>query len=163
MKAIVAVDKNWGIGCQGRLLVYIPEDLKFFKQKTLGKVIVMGRETLESLPGKKPLPKRINIVLTGNTAYETSCLICNSMDKALDLIQAYPDEDVFIIGGEQVYTQFLPHCDEVYVTKIDSSFLCDKHFPNLELLEDWELSEEGELKEHDGLKFRFTKYIKRME
>lgn len=163
MKAIVAVDQNWGIGCIGKLLAHIPEDLNYFKQQTLGKVVVMGRETLETLPGKRPLPGRTNIVLTGNAAYETPCRICDSMESALELIKTYKDEDVFIIGGEQIYEQFLPYCNEVYVTKIDNAFLCDKHFPNLDKMQEWQLSEEGSIGEHGGLKYQFTKYSKRME
>ena len=78
MKAIVAVDRNWGIGRDGGLLVHLPGDLKYFKEKTLGKTVVMGRETLESLPGGKPLPGRDNIVLTLNSFYEAGCPLCHS-------------------------------------------------------------------------------------
>ena len=163
MKAIVAVDQNWGIGYQGKLLAHIPEDLNYFKSKTLGKVIVMGRETLETLPGGKPLPGRTNIVLTGNASYEASCSICCSMEAALELIKTYNDKDVLIIGGEQIYRQFLPFCDEVYVTKIEATFICDKHFPNPDKMDDWKQSEEPRAGEHNGLKYQFTKYLRRME
>lgn len=163
MKAIVAVDQNWGIGFQGKLLTHLPEDLKYFKEKTLGGVIVMGRETLETLPGKRPLADRINIVLTGDASYETSCSICTSMEAALEQIRGYKDKDVFIIGGEQIYRQFLPYCDEVYVTKIDRAFTCDKYFPDLDALFDWKLTYEGPINAYNGLNYRFTKYNKRME
>jgi dihydrofolate reductase len=163
MKAIVAVDRNWGIGCQGKLLALIPEDMKYFKGKTLGKVVVMGRETFESLPGKKPLPGRTNIVLTGNPDYVAACSTCISMDAALEQLRGYADEEIYIIGGEQIYRQFLPYCDEVYVTRIDDSFPCDKYFPNLNHQYDWQLTEAGPIKEHNGLRYQFTKYSKGME
>ncbi len=163
MKAIVAVDQNWGIGCQGKLLAHIPEDLNYFKSKTLGKVIVMGRETLETLPGGRPLAGRTNIVLSGNAKYEALCSVCCSVEAALELMRTYNDDEIFIIGGEQIYTQFLPYCDEVYVTKIQAAFVCDKHFPNLDQMGDWKQSDESTVGEHNGLKYQFTKYIRRME
>jgi len=158
MKAIVVVDRNWGIGCEGKLLVHLPEDLKFFKEKTLGKVIVMGRETLETLPGKKPLPGRTNIILTSNDEYEVECLVCNSIDHAMETLDAYPEDDIFIVGGSRVYNQFLPFCSEVYVTKIDGEYSADRYFPNLDESEEWDLVEESDTREHNGIQYKFTRY-----
>jgi dihydrofolate reductase len=158
MKAIVAVDKNWGIGYQGNLLVHLPEDLQYFKEKTLGKVLVMGRETLESLPGKRPLPGRTTIVLTRDESYEATCTICNSVEQALEILKVYPEADVFIAGGAQIYKAFLPYCTEIYVTKIDQVFSCDRFFEDLDASKEWALSDESEAHVHSGIHFKFTKY-----
>ena len=160
MKAIVIVDNNWAIGCDGKLLVHLPEDLKYFKEKTLGKVVVMGRETLESLPGKRPLPNRENFVLTGNDCYETSCNICLSLDEAISQLSKFNSDDIFVIGGQQIYNQFLPLCDEAFVTKVNSEFHADKFFPNLDEMPDWKLTEETKNHEYEGIEYKFTKYIR---
>ena len=108
MNAIVVVDKNWAIGKDGSLLVHLPGDLKYYRQKTLGKVIVVGRKTLESFPGGKPLPDRTNIVLTSDPAYGANgCIICHSKDEVMETIAGYDPEDVFIAGGSQIYEQFM--------------------------------------------------------
>ncbi|MBR0597281.1 dihydrofolate reductase [Sinanaerobacter chloroacetimidivorans] len=158
MKAIVAVDQNWGIGKDGGLLTYLPGDLKYFKEKTLGKVVVMGRETLESLPGKKPLKDRTNIVLTRNPDYQADCLICRSMGELFKTLESFNMEDVFIIGGETVYRQFLPYCNELFVTKIEAAFEADKHFENLDLRPDLEVVAVSEPRLENGLTYRFTEY-----
>jgi dihydrofolate reductase len=160
MKAIVAVDLNWAIGYEGNLLMPIPDDLKFFKGMTIGKVVVMGRETFQSLPGQKPLKDRHNIVLTktGNFSNE-NLTICRSLDQLFRELTKYPTEDVFIIGGEKVYSQFLPYCTEAYVTKIEDRFIADKFFPNLDQLENWELESVSDLKFFGDTKYRFTKYV----
>ena len=124
MKAIVAVDLNWGIGYRGNLLQRIPEDMKFFKQMTLGKVVIMGRETFESLPGKEPLKDRINIVLSKDECFTNEKVtICRSLDELFYELKKYNSDDVFVIGGESIYTQLLPYCSEVYVTKIDNTLM----------------------------------------
>lgn len=161
MKAIVAVDKNWAIGKDNDLLAHLPGDLKFFKDKTLGKTIVMGRQTLESFPGGKPLPGRTNIVLTSNQDYPASCEICCSEDEVFKCVSKQDEEDVFIVGGEQVYRRFLGRCNLVYVTKIDKAFPADRHFPNLDENPEWELVSESEPKTENGLTYRFCKYKRR--
>lgn len=162
MKAIVVVDKNWAIGKDNSLLAHLPGDLRFFKEKTLGKIIVMGRQTLESFPGGKPLSGRTNIVLTSNKDYPATCEICCSTEGVFKCIEGH-DEDVFIVGGEQVYRQFILCCDTAYVTKIDAEFDADKYFPNLDEDEGWVLySESGPICEH-GLTYRFTEYRRRQE
>lgn len=162
MKAIVAVDLNWGIGCGGRLLAHIPEDMKFFREKTLGKVVIMGRETFESLPGKAPLKDRINIVLSRSESFKDDRLIiCRSMDEVFDSIRSYSKDDIFIIGGEAVYKQFLPYCFEAYVTKIRNSYIADKYFPNLDEIKKWEIAQESDTKEYNQIQFKFLKYVNR--
>ncbi len=160
MKTIVAVDLEWGIGCGGKLLQVIPEDMKFFKETTINKVVIMGRETYESLPGKAPLKDRINIVLTRNVNFKDDrIIICRSIDEILQEIKKYDTDNVFIIGGESVYTQFLPYCSEAYVTKIKNTYTADKYFPNLENEKTWELASESDTKEHNEVQYNFLKYI----
>lgn len=157
MKAIVAVDKNWGIGKNQKLLVHLPGDLKYFKEKTMGKTVVMGRETLESLPGGKPLPGRHNIVLTSDSCYKTSCPLCHSKEELLGR-EDCQGEDVFIIGGEQIYRQFLPYCDTCYVTKMDKVFSADKFFPDLDASPDFYIAWESEMMEENGVRYQFVEY-----
>lgn len=159
MKTIVAVDNNWGIGKDGCLLCSIPGDLKYFKEKTLGKVVVMGRTTYESLPGKKPLKDRINIVLSRNQDFQPEgCIICRSMGELFKVLENYNMEDVFIIGGEDIYRQFSPYCSGHLVTKIDADFEADKHFENLDRRGDIELVEESDPQKENGVEYRFTEY-----
>ncbi|NLM13106.1 MAG: dihydrofolate reductase [Epulopiscium sp.] len=159
MNLIVAVDNNWGIGCRGDLLQRIPEDMKYFKEKTLGKVVVMGRTTFESLPNKKPLKDRINIILTTNKAYKVDgAIICHSLEKLLDVLKGYSDDEIYIIGGESIYNLLLPYCSRAYVTKIKNQYEADTFFPNLDKKEEWKLVEEGDLKEYKDILFQFTIY-----
>lgn len=160
MKAIVAVDLNWGIGCGGRLLQMIPEDMKFFKEKTLGKVVIMGRETFESLPGKAPLKDRINIVLSKNESFcDDRLIICGSLEELFHEIEKYNTDDIFVIGGGAVYTQLLPYCTEVYVTKIQNTYSADKHFPDLDNIDTWELVSVSDTKEYNNIQYNFLKYV----
>ena len=159
MKAILSADRNWGIGNGNKLLVSIPSDMKFFRQTTTGKVVVMGRKTLESFPNGQPLKNRINIVLTGNKDYTAKgAVIVHSQEELLDTLKQYDTEDIYIIGGESVYRMMLPYCDTVFVTKIDRTFQADTFFPNLDEMEEWEMTEEGEEQTCFDLEFRFTKY-----
>ena len=159
MKAILAADKNWGIGYNNRLLVSIPSDMKFFRQTTTGKVVVMGRKTLESFPNGLPLKNRTNIVLTANPDYDVKdAVIVHSKDELLEELKKYNEDDIYVIGGESVYRMMLPYCDTVLVTKIDRAFQADTHFPNLDEMEEWTLTEESEEQTCFDLEFRFTKY-----
>ena len=162
MKAILSADRNWGIGNGNKLLVSIPSDMKFFRQTTTGKVVVMGRKTLESFPNGQPLKNRINIVLTGNKDYTAKgAVIVHSQEELLDTLKQYDTEDIYIIGGESVYRMMLPYCDTVFVTKIDRTFQADTFCPNLDEMEEWEMTEEGEEQTCFDLEFRFTKYERR--
>lgn len=162
MKAILAADKNWGIGYNNKLLVSIPSDMKFFRQTTTGKVVVMGRKTLESFPNGLPLKNRTNIVLTGNSEYKVKdAVIVHSKEELMKELEKYDTEDIYVIGGESVYRMMLPYCDTVYVTKIDRAFQADTFFPNLEQMEEWELAEEGEEQTCFDLEFCFTRYERR--
>lgn len=160
MKAIVAVDLNWGIGYRGNLLQRIPEDMKFFKQMTLGKVVIMGRETFESLPGKEPLKDRINIVLSKNKSFKNEkVIICRSLDELFHELAKCNSDDVFVIGGESIYAQLLPYCTEAYVTKIEKTYDADKYFINLDKDETWELVSTSELQTYQDLQYKFVKYV----
>lgn len=162
MKAILSADRNWGIGYKNKLLARIPSDMKFFRETTTGKVVVMGRKTLESFPNGLPLKNRINIVLTGNRDYKVrDAVIVHSRDELMEELQKYDTEDVFVIGGESIYRMMLPYCDTVYVTKIDRAFQADTFFPNLDEMEEWEMTEEGEEQTCFDLEFCFTTYQRR--
>lgn len=161
MKLIVAVDKDWGIGFKGQLLQRIPEDMKFFKSTTLGKVVVMGRETFESLPGKEPLKDRVNIVLSKNPAFiNHGITICRSLEELFKELEKYKQEDVFVIGGESIYLQLHPYCSQAYVTKIQDSYVADKYFMDMDNQGDWKIVEISEVKEHQRIKFNFVRYEK---
>ena len=119
MNIIVAVDKNWAIGKDNKLLVSIPADMKMFLKETQGKVVVMGRKTLESFPNGLPLKNRTNIVLTGNKDYNVKdAIIVHTVEELLEEIKKYPSEEVYCIGGDSVYKQLLPYCDTAHVTKL---------------------------------------------
>ena len=164
MKAILSADRNWGIGYQNKLLVSIPSDMRFFREMTEGKVIVMGRKTLESFPNGLPLKKRINIVLTHDRSYQVKdAVIVHSKEELLKTLEQYDSENIYIIGGESIYRMMLPYCDTVFVTKIDRAFQADTFFPNLDEMEEWQMTEEGEEQTCFDLEFRFTKYERRQE
>lgn len=162
MNLIVAVDKNWGIGYQNKLLVSIPEDMKFFRSETSGKVVVMGRKTLESFPNGLPLKNRTNIVLTKNPSYQVKgAIVCHSVEEVLEELKNYLTEDVYIIGGDSIYREFLPYCDVAHVTRIDHAYAADAYFPDIEKMPEWVLTGESEEKTYFDLEFTFCRYEKR--
>ncbi len=164
MKLIAAVAADWGIGFRGQLLFSIPEDMKFFREKTSGHVVFMGRKTLESFPGGQPLKNRTNIVLTTNPDYAVEgAVTVLSVDEALEALKKYENDEVFVIGGEMIYREMLPYCDEAFITKVDAVRECDAYFPNLDRSPEWYMAYTGETKEHDGLIFRFCTYRRRTE
>ena len=162
MNIIVAVDKNWAIGKDNKLLVSIPADMKMFRQETTGKVVVMGRKTLESFPNGLPLKNRTNIVLTGNKDYNVKdAIIVHTVEELLEEIKKYPSEEVYCIGGDSVYKQLLPYCDTAHVTKIDFAYEADSYFPNLDEKEEWEITADSEEQTYFDLEYQFLKYEKR--
>ena len=161
MKAIAAVDKNWAIGNKNRLLTSIPADRKFFREKTNGHVVVMGRKTLESFPNGLPLKNRTNIVLTANRSYQVKdAVIVHTQEELLEELKNYDSEDIYIIGGESIYRMMIPYCDTAYITKIDHAYEADTYFPNLDEMEDWQMTEESEEQTCFDLEYVFTKYEK---
>ena len=162
MNIIVAADKNWGIGYQNKLLVSIPSDMKFFRETTTGKVVVMGRKTLESFPNGLPLAMRTNIVLTRKPDYQVKgALILRSVEDVLEALKKYDSEDIYVIGGEEIYREFLPYCDVAHVTKIDHEYLADAFFPNLDQEKDWVITADSEEQTYFDLEYTFLRYERR--
>lgn len=162
MKLIAAVDKNWGIGNKGKLLVSIPEDMKFFRETTTGNVVVMGKNTLLSFPNGLPLKNRINIVLTTDKSFTAKdAMIVHSMEEAMEEIKKYNTENVYVIGGASIYQQMLDYCDTAYITYIDYSYDADTYFPNLDKKQEWEMVEESEEKTYFDVEYYFRKYVKK--
>ena len=159
MNLIVAVDNNWAIGLRGGLLVRIPNDHKNFRQETMGKVVVLGRKTLETFPQGMPLGGRTNIILSSNKEYKVKdAYVVHSEEELLEELKKYNDDEVYIIGGSSVYEMMLPYCDTAYVTQIDHAYEADAYFPNLDLMEDWELTYEGEEQTYFDIAYKFLKY-----
>lgn len=162
MNIIAAVDKYWAIGNKGQLLVSIPHDQKRFRDETLGKVIVMGRKTLESLPGGQPLYGRINVVLSRDPEYRVKgAEVCHSLDETLEFLQKYSPEDVYIIGGGSIYEQFLPYCGRADVTWIDFAYDADTYLTNLDKQEEWEMKSESDEQTYFDLCYTYRTYKKR--
>lgn len=163
MKSIVAVDKNWGIGKENGLLFSIPEDMRYFREKTRGKVVVMGLNTLRSLPGGKPLRGRLaNIVLSDTDLPETEGLtVCRTTDSLLEEIKKYPADDVFVIGGGGIYRLLCDLCTEALVTKVDADGGATVFYPDLDAREGWELVSESGPTESNGFALRFCVYTNR--
>ena len=158
MKAIAVVDENWGLGRDGKLLVHLPGDLRYFKEKTLGRTIVLGRETFEGM-GSRPLAGRETVLLTRNRDYKADCRICHSLEELLAYAREKDRGDVFAAGGEMVYRLLLPFCDTVFVTKIYAAFAADRHFPNLDARpEEFEIAWRGEAREESGVRYQFFEY-----
>lgn len=158
ISAIVAVDNNWGIGYNGDLLEKIPEDMKYFKELTTNNVVVMGRKTWDSLP-KKPLPDRTNIIISnkGNLLLENGAIRLSLDDLLLGIADF--EDDVFVIGGGQIYKELLPYCEKVYLTKIHKSFdNVDTYFPNLDELDDWCFKCSHRVKTYKDFTYEFMKY-----
>ena len=159
MNLIAAADENWAIGKDGGLLAHLPGDMKFFRETTKEKVVVMGRKTLESFPGKKPLKNRVNIVLTRNTDYAPEGVtLCGSVEEALELLKQYDSEDVFIIGGGTVYRAFLPYCKKAYITHIFHTFPADTVFPDLDREPGSKQTKVLGTGEDNGIRYEFRLY-----
>lgn len=159
MNFIVAVDKNWAIGKNNQLLVTIPADQKLFREETKGKVIVMGRKTMESLPSGQPLKERTNIVLTRNENFtRKGVTVMHSLEETLEYLKQFPSEDIFVIGGGDIYRQFLPYCDTAHVTWIDYAYQADTYFPNLDLDPEWHVTAESDEQTYFDLCYEFRKY-----
>ena len=162
MNIIVAVDKNWAIGCKGKLLISIPEDMQLFRKETTNKVVVMGRKTLESFSNGLPLKNRTNIVITSDKSYNVKdAIICHSIEEALEEIKKYASEDVYVIGGETIYRQLLPYCDMAHITKIDYEYDADTRFPNLDEMPEWSIVERSDERTYFDLEYEFLKYARK--
>ncbi len=159
MNMIVAVDENWAIGNKGELLIHIPNDMKMFRMETTGKIVVLGRKTMETFPQKKPLPNRTNIILSQNKDYHvTDAVVVHSVEELLEELKQYNTEDVYIIGGDSIYRQMLPYCDVAHVTYIEHSYEADSYFPNLESDPNWKMTAESEELTYFDITYYFRKY-----
>ena len=155
MRAIVAVSQNWGIGRDGQLLFRISADLQRFKALTTGHTVVMGRKTLESLPGGRGLPNRRSLVLTRRDNFTPDrAEVVRSLEEAV----ALAGDEAFVIGGQEVYAQLLPYCTRVYVTKVFADAPADAFFPNLDKDPHWQAVSVGEPQEEAGLRFQYVEY-----
>lgn len=159
MREIVVVDEKWGIGKNNDLLFSLPEDMAFFRRETTGKVVVMGSNTLKSLPGGNPLKNRTNIVLWPGGEKRDDCIICDSLEEVLETLKQYPSDDVYIMGGAMFYKTMLPYCDTAFVTKVEADGGAQVFFTNLDEHPDWVLAEEGEpIQSTSGYVIRFCTY-----
>ena len=158
MRAILHCDNKWGIGKKNDLMFRLPLDMKFFRETTLGKVVVMGSNTLDSFPSGKPLSGRTNIVLFPGGAARNDCLIVQSLDGLFAEIAKYPADDVFVIGGAMMYRTLLPYCSEVLLTKVDADGGAEVFFENLDEKTDWELAAQSESVTDNGYTIKFTTY-----
>ncbi len=159
MNMIVAADKNWGIGKDGQLLTHLSGDLKYFKERTMGKAVVMGRKTLESLPGGRPLPGRTNIVLTANPDYKKEdCVIVHNKEELCEKCAEFPADGIMILGGATLYNELMEQCDSLFITKIYEEFEADAFIKNADELPDYKVVWQSEMQEEHGIKYQFFEY-----
>lgn len=159
MDLIVAVDNNWAIGNKGDLLVSIPEDHKFFRQTTMGNVVVLGRKTLAGFPNGLPLSGRDNIILSTNEKYEVKGgIVVHSKEELFEKLKEYKDRQIFVIGGGKIYEMLLPYCKYAYVTKINYDYDADTYFPNLDKLDNWKIVADSDEHTYFNLEFYYYKY-----
>lgn len=162
MNLIAAVDKNWAIGLKNKLLVSIPDDMKFFRETTTGKVVVMGRKTLESFPHQRPLKNRVNIVLTKNMDYRVEgAIVVHNMDELHEELKKYNSDDIYVIGGASIYEALVDECDVAHITKINYAYEADAYFPNLDEKPEWKITADSEEQTYYDLEYFFYKYEKK--
>lgn len=167
MQLIAAADNNWAIGRNGRLLATIPGDMKFFREKTMGKTVIFGRKTMATFPGGRPLEGRKNIVLSRDPAYKagasadgSAVLVAHSVEEAIRLAHELEQDtdDIFVIGGGCIYRAFEPHCSKALITRIDYEYEADAFMPDLDRSEEWRLVRESEEQTCFDIIYAFTEY-----
>lgn len=157
IRAIVHADREWGIGKNNDMMFSLPKDMRFFRETTTGHIVVMGGNTLRSFPNQKPLKNRENVVLSRGQVRD-DCVIVHSYEELFAALKAREEEDIYVIGGGEIYKALLPYCHEALVTKVDAVGNADVFFPNLDALENFTLVEESEPIEDNGNVIRFTTY-----
>lgn len=157
IRAIVHADKEWGIGKNNDMMFSLPKDMKFFRETTLGNVVVMGGNTLRSFPNAKPLKNRENIVLSRGQV-RNDCVVVPDFDALKKAMKERENSDIYIIGGGVIYKELLPYCEEVLVTKVDAVGGAEVFFPNLDKNADFKLVYESEPIDDNGVFIRFTTY-----
>ena len=161
MNLIVAVDENWAIGNNNELLITIPADHKAFREETTGKVVVLGRKTLETFPQGLPLKNRTNIIMSTNKNYMVKdATVVHDLDELFAELEKYNTEDVYVVGGESIYRLLLPYCNVAHVTKIDHAYAADAYVPNLDELPEWKITADSEEQTYFDLTYHFIKYEK---
>ena len=159
MKMIASADNNWAIGYKGSLLAHVSADMKFFKSKTVGNVVILGRKTLMTFPNGKPLKDRKNIIITTDESFKVEgAEIVHSTDELLETVEKYDDDSLYVIGGGSIYDQLLPYCDTAHVTKIDFGYEADSYFPNLDGMPEWKITAESDEQTYFDLEYSFVKY-----
>ncbi len=159
MNLIVAVDKNWAIGSKNELLVRIPNDHKFFRTVTMGKVVVLGRKTLAGFPNGLPLKGRTNIILSSNKDFKVKDgIVVHNEEELFNELKKYRDDDIYVIGGGMVYEMLLPYCRIAHVTKIDYEYDADTYFPDLDKLPEWKIVDESDEETYFSIEYAFYKY-----
>lgn len=157
MRAILHVDKEWGIGKNNDLMFSIPLDMKFFRETTINKVVVMGNNTLKSFPNGAPLKNRVNIVLS-RSAENKDCIMVKSLEDLFVELKKYDTNDIYVIGGASIYKELLPYCSEVLVTKVNAIGGADTFFENLDENKNFSLIYESEPLETNGYTIQFATY-----
>ena len=158
IRAIVHADKEWGIGKDNDMMFSLPKDMKFFRETTSGNTVVMGGNTLRSFPGQKPLKNRVNIVLSRGQVRD-DCIIVRSYEELFTELKKRENEEIYIIGGGEIYKELLPYCDGALVTKVDAIGGATVFFPNLDENENFTCVDEGEPIEDNGHTIRFCEYV----
>ena len=159
MNYIVAVDKNWGIGKNNDLLFSLSGDMKFFKETTMGSTVVMGDRTLLSLPKSQPLKGRDNVVMTLDENFKPEGVtLCHSIEDLGKYLKEKNPEKVFVMGGATIYNLLYDYCEYAYITKVDAVGDADVFIKNLDTLDHWEMIEQSDVMEENGLKYTFCKY-----
>ena len=159
MEAIVAVYEDWGIGCCGTQPIALSVDRKFFREMTRGAMVIVGRRTVADFPRQKPLPGRVNVVLTRTQQEIPGFTVCTSPEEAVEL--AKTAEKAMVIGGGSIYRQMLPYCDSALVTKVYCCPGSDTYFPNLDEDPAWELAEILQSGEENGIRYEMCRYCKK--
>ncbi len=157
IKAIVHADREWGIGKGNDMMFSLPKDMKFFRETTLNHTVVMGGKTLRSFPNQKPLKNRVNVVLSRGQVCD-ECVFVRSYEELKTELKKRENEEIFVIGGGEIYRELLPYCHEALVTKVDAVGGAEVFFPNLDEHPDFVCVDEGEPVEDNGYVIRFTRY-----
>ena len=160
MELIVAVYDDWGIGKDGTQPVALSVDRKFFRETTKGAMVIVGRKTLADFPGGRPLPNRVNVVLTRQDAQIPGVVVCHSPEEAWELAKSA--ERAMVIGGGSVYRQMLPLCDKAYITKVHATPESDTFFPNLDAAPDWVLTQVLQQGEENGIGYEMCLYERKV-
>lgn len=159
MDLVVNVSENWGIGKGGDQLVYISADLKRFRQLTTGKAVILGRKTLSTFPGGRPLKNRTNLILSGSVKAVEGAEVFPDLSSLLNRLKDCDLQQVSVIGGASVYGLLLPYCEKAYITKTYGDYEADTFFPNLDEMDNWQIVNTGEMLEEDGVKFQYIDYV----